>query len=107
MKLNDVYSCKHSQIIARAYALLTYTPPQKIRSPICVATTEQINENFIPLLVNEILDKIECINSHFACSVDLCLLRMLSLKSRCYMAVIGYKRVRNLEGHSILATNSC
>ena len=53
----------------------------------------------------EILHKIVCINSQFACSV--CILRMLSLKSRCYTVVKGYKGVRNLEGHSILATSPC
>ena len=78
------------------------TPPQKIRSPNCVATTKQINETYVLLLV--ILDKIECIDSHFAYSI--CLVRMLSLKSRCFMVVIGYKRVRNLEGHSMLATST-
>ena len=59
-------------------------------------------ENCVQLLVNL---KIEYISSHFACSV--CFLRMLSLKSRCYIVVIEYKRVRNLEGHSILATSPC
>ena len=64
------------------------TPPQKIRSPNCVATTKQINETYVLLLV--ILDKIECIDCHFAYSI--CLVRMLSLKSRCFMVVIGESR---------------